>query len=224
MSTNASHTLELVSFKICPFVQRSVIALKEKGIDFKITYIDLANPPEWFGEISPLGKVPVLKVDDTVLFESAVISEFLDEVYPPSLHPASALDKARDRAWVEYGSELLGTQFRMLIADNEEGFTENRDELKAGLAKLEAVMDEKGPFFSGNSLSLIDTAYAPLFMRLNLVNDIADLGLFAADSRLGRWSEALLAKDSVQHSVVEEFSDLFVNFFKSKNSFAVSRS
>lgn len=220
----STHTLELVSFKICPFVQRSVIALKEKGIDFKITYIDLANPPEWFAEISPLGKVPVLKVDDTVLFESAVISEFLDEVYPPSLHPASALEKARDRAWVEYGSELLGAQFRMLIADNEEGFTKNRDELKQGLEKLEDVMDEAGPFFSGDSLSLIDTAYAPLFMRINLINQIASLDLFEADSRIGRWSEALLAKDSVQSSVVEDFAELFVNFFNAKSSFAVTRS
>ena len=53
--------IELISFKICPFVQRSVIALKEKQVDFKVTYIDLANPPEWFSEVSPLGKVPVLK-------------------------------------------------------------------------------------------------------------------------------------------------------------------
>lgn len=219
----SAHKLELVSFKICPFVQRSVIALKEKGIDFKITYIDLANPPEWFAEISPLGKVPVLKVDDTVLFESAVISEFLDEVYPPSLHPASPLDKARDRAWVEYGSELLGAQYRMVIAETEEDFTKSRDELKEGLEKLEGVMDDAGPFFSGDSLSLIDTAYAPLFMRASLINNIAPLDLFAVDSRIGRWSEALLAKDSVQSSVVEDFSDLFLNYFKSKNSFAVSR-
>lgn len=66
MTTDAMPTIELVSFKICPFVQRSVIALNEKNIDYKITYIDLASPPDWFNEISPLGKVPVLKVDDAV--------------------------------------------------------------------------------------------------------------------------------------------------------------
>lgn len=66
--------IELISFKTCPFVQRSVITLKEKGIDFKTTYIDLAEKPAWFLAISPLGKVPVLKIGDEVLFESAVIN------------------------------------------------------------------------------------------------------------------------------------------------------
>lgn len=55
--------LTLISFPTCPFVQRAVIALNEKGVDFDVIYIDLANKPEWFLEISPLGKVPVLKVE-----------------------------------------------------------------------------------------------------------------------------------------------------------------
>ena len=58
-------SLHLISFKTCPFVQRAVITLKHKNIDFEITYIDLADPPDWFLEMSPLNKVPVLKVDDT---------------------------------------------------------------------------------------------------------------------------------------------------------------
>lgn len=216
------HTIELISFKICPFVQRSVIALKEKKVDFKITYIDLANPPEWFSEVSPLGKVPVLKVDDTIIFESAVISEFLDEVYKPQLHPQSVVEKARHRAWIEFGSEQIGAQFRMLVADNEEGFTKNRDELREGLKRLEGAMSGEGPFFSGHDLALIDTAMAPIFMRLAIVESIRPLDLFTADSRLGQWSAAVLGCSSVKDSVVPEFEELFVNFFKSKNSFAVS--
>jgi len=69
---------ELISFELCPFVQRSVITLLQKGVDFKINYIDIHDPPEWFQQISPLGKVPVMRVDNTVLFESAVINEYLD--------------------------------------------------------------------------------------------------------------------------------------------------
>lgn len=216
------HDIELISFKICPFVQRSVIALKEKKVEFGITYIDLASPPDWFAEVSPLGKVPVLKISDTVLFESAVISEYLDEVYAPQLHPDSALEKARHRAWVEFGSELLGAQFRMLMADSEEGFNTNREELKSGLARLESAMTGAGPFFSGDSLALIDTALAPIFMRLAIVNSIRPLDLFTPESRLGQWSTAMLARESVKDSVVPEFQELFLNFFRSKNSFALS--
>ena len=66
--------LELVSFKLCPFVQRAVITLLQLRVPYRIQYIDLDAPPEWFLRISPFGKVPVLIVDHrTVLFESAVI-------------------------------------------------------------------------------------------------------------------------------------------------------
>ena len=98
--------IELISFDLCPFVQRSVITLLEKNIPFKRTNIDLANKPDWFLQISPLGKVPVLRINGNILFESAVINEYLDEITPPSMHPQDSLQKAVNRAWIEFGSEL----------------------------------------------------------------------------------------------------------------------
>ena len=65
--------LKLISHKLCPYVQRAVIALTEKGVAFERIDIDLANKPDWFLKISPLGKTPVLQVSDTAIFESAVI-------------------------------------------------------------------------------------------------------------------------------------------------------
>ena len=56
--------LKLISHKLCPYVQRAVIALTEKGIAFERIDIDLVHKPEWFLAISPLGKTPVLKVGD----------------------------------------------------------------------------------------------------------------------------------------------------------------
>jgi len=70
--------LTLVSFDLCPYVQRAAIALAEKGVPFERRDVDLANKPDWFEAISPLGKVPLLQVDDEVLFESAVIVEYLE--------------------------------------------------------------------------------------------------------------------------------------------------
>ena len=106
----------LISFKVCPFVQRSVILLKEKGVDYDIEFIDVYDPPAWFVELSPTGKVPVLQVGDKVLFESAVISEYLDEVYPPSLHPADSLEKAQNRVWIEYTTPMYTGTFNLLMA------------------------------------------------------------------------------------------------------------
>ena len=81
--------LRLISFPLCPYVQRAAIALAEKGVDFERIDIDLANKPDWFLKLSPLGKVPVLVVEqdgrEEVLFESAVIAEYLDETIAPRL-------------------------------------------------------------------------------------------------------------------------------------------
>ena len=71
--------LKLVSHKLCPYVQRAVIALAEKGVPFERIDVDLANKPDWFLKVSPLGKTPVLLVGDTAIFESAVILEYLED-------------------------------------------------------------------------------------------------------------------------------------------------
>ncbi len=112
--------LELISFNVCPFVQRSVITLIHKNCDYKITFIDLSNPPDWFLEISPLGKVPVLKVDGKeVLFESAVINEFIDDVTPGTLKPSDPLTLAKNQAWIEHGGTCLADLFMIAEHKNE---------------------------------------------------------------------------------------------------------
>src|ERR1700736_6747851 len=100
--------LKLISHKLCPYVQRAVIALTEKGVAFERVDIDLANKPEWFLSISPLGKTPVLQVGDTAIFESAVILEYLEETQQKLLHPADPLRRAEHRGWIEFGSAVLG--------------------------------------------------------------------------------------------------------------------
>src|ERR1044072_3824574 len=102
-------SLKLISHKLCPYVQRAVIALKEKGVPFERIDIDLANKPDWFLKISPLGKVPVLVVErdghEVALFESNVICEYIEDTFPDAkLHPQDALDRAQHRAWMEFGS------------------------------------------------------------------------------------------------------------------------
>ena len=107
--------LTLISHHLCPYVQRAAISLFEKGVPFERVYIDLANKPDWFLEISPLGKVPVLKVEhevgsESVIFESAVILEYLDETLP------NPLERARHRGWIEYGSAILNRIARFYSA------------------------------------------------------------------------------------------------------------
>lgn len=200
---------QLISFVLCPYVQRSVITLKEKRVPFEITYIDLDHPPAWFPALSPMGRVPVLRVgQDRVLFESAVINEYLDETNPPPLHPQDPWRRAHNRAWIEFGSNLIGRQYRMLTAPGETEFVQERDGLLADLRHVEQQLGE-GPFFNGAVFSLADTAYAPLFMRLEIIDRLHPQGLFGPTPRVRAWSDALLARPSVRESVVADFEAQF---------------
>ena len=213
---------ELVGFKICPFAQRSAIVVKEKGIDCDITYINPKEPPDWFKKISPLGKVPLLKLDDTVLFESVVIMEYLDEVTPPSLHPADPLQKAQNRAWNEFASTLLEGQFKMVIAaQDEEGCDAAEKDLKSKLTLLEPMV--QGEFFNGGTLALTDVAYAPFFMRLNLLEQWHPMGLLDELPKVKAWSDNLLQRTSIKASVVEGFEELYRGFITSNNGFGAQR-
>ena len=214
-----SYKLKLISFKLCPFVQRPIITLLHKQVDFDIEYINLVNKPAWFLEISPLGKVPVLQVNDSaVIFESAVINEFISETTPPSMHPEDPVRRAHNRAWIEYSSYLLNTFARMETAPNEAAFNEYREKLHKQLSQLEQQLGS-GPFFNGAEFSLIDASYAPFFMRLNLFDRYIYTDLFQVLPRVKSWSKALLEKPEVKESVVQNFCHLYENYITERSGF-----
>jgi len=208
-----SQKLELISFKLCPFVQRAVIVLKKKGIEFDITYIDLNNPPEWFKDVSPLGQVPVLKVGDEVLFESSVIQEYVDEVTPPSLQPSDPLVKAKNRAWISFGGDILMALHPMVTNKDEAVSNEKRTVILQKLAQLEEV-HSGGSFFNGSEFNMIDAAYAPMFMRMNFVKKLTSVDLLANTPKLSQWSDNLLALECVQESVVPELPMMYKGMVK----------
>ena len=215
-------SLQLISFKTCPFVQRAVITLKHKHIDFDITYIDLADPPDWFLEISPLQKVPVLKVDDEILFESAVINEYLDEITGGDLQPKEPLTRAKNRAWIEFASNMLGNLYMLKMSQDEESYNKYRDRLVSQLVRIENRLGD-GPWFNGTEFSLADTAFAPLFRQ----NSVADNQLSVIDTatmpRVTAWAERLLALPEVQDSVVDEFEDLYISAMQRNGSYSLNR-
>ncbi|MDG6773034.1 glutathione S-transferase family protein [Thiomicrorhabdus sp. ZW0627] len=214
--------LELISFKLCPFVQRAVIVLKQKNVDFDITYIDLNNPPEWFEAISPLGQVPVLKVGDEVLFESAVIQEYVDEITPPSLQPEDPLIKAKNRAWISFGNDILFAMHAMITSKDGEVMAEKQKMIEHKLAQLEAV-HSGGNFFNGEAFNMIDAAYAPMFMRIDFIKNLSGLDLLEHTPKLTKWSDSLLKLDFVKQSVVEEVPQMYCGMIKNMDGVFASR-
>jgi glutathione S-transferase len=213
-------TYKLISFKLCPFVQRSTITLEEKAIPYAIEYIDLTAKPAWFLELSPTGKVPVLLVDDdagerTVLFESAVINEYLDEVTPPSLLPREPLKKAQQRAMIEFASLAFVDQWRLSVTEDPAELGRHRAELHRKLQRFEQHI--VGPFYAGEQFSLLDSATIPLLLRVGWMLEIMpELDLFAGLPKVRAWHEAAVARPSVQRSAVPDVRELFRGYVQGK--------
>jgi glutathione S-transferase len=210
---------KLISFKLCPFVQKAVLTLLTKGVDFDIEYIDLENPPEWFKKISPLGKVPVLQVGDQVLFESSVIVEYLDEVYGQPLHPSDPLIKAQNRSWMEFGNECLYNSFNLIVAPDQAGFDEQRETLINKLDQLEQKLEDS-TYFNGEAISLVDLSFTPFFQRLDYINEVTP-GLIdaARHPRVNRWSDQLLSMDIMPRSTVPEIKQLYTGMMKKRDGY-----
>lgn len=199
-----SKPLTLVSFDLCPYVQRAAIVLREKGVAYERVDVDLADKPGWFKALSPLGKVPLLKVGEEVLFESSVIAEYLDETRAPQLHPADPLLKARHRAWMEFGSSILADIWVVETTKDRAALDAKLTLLQEKFARVEAQLED-GPFFAGAGFSLVDAVFAPVFRYFDVFDEIADLGVFRATPKVRAWRAALARRPSVREAVVADY-------------------
>ncbi|HEY2212103.1 MAG TPA: glutathione S-transferase family protein [Bradyrhizobium sp.] len=209
--------LRLISHKLCPYVQRAVIALTEKSVAFERIDIDLANNPDWFVAISPLGKTPMLQVGDTAIFESAVILEYLEETQPKPLHPADPLARAEHRAWIEFGSTVLSDIAGFYAAPDEATFKAKTSQLEQRFARLEARV-AASPWFDAESFSLVDAVFGPVFRYFDVFDGIADFGILAGKPNLARWRKALAARPSVRSAVSADYPALLRDFLNRRNS------
>jgi len=208
--------LKLISHKLCPYVQRAVIALTEKGVGFERIDIDLANKPDWFVAISPLGKTPVLQVGAVPIFESAVILEYLEETQPHQLHPADPLRRAEHRAWIEFGSAVLSDIAGFYAAADEATFKAKTAQLEQRFARLESRV-AAAPWFDGESFSLVDAVFGPVFRYFDVFDDIADFGIFAGKPKLHRWRKSLAGRPSVRTAVSADYPALLRDFLDRRN-------
>lgn len=196
--------LTLISHALCPYVQRAAIVLAEKSVPFERIEIDLANKPAWFLAISPLGKTPVLRVDDAAIFESAVICEYIDETTSPRMHPADTLERAHHRSWIEFGSAILNTIGGFYSAADEISLAAKRDELAARFQTIEAQLGD-GPFFAGRNFSIVDATFGPIFRYFDTFDRIDDFGIFDATPKVRAWRLALQGRESVRLAVKADY-------------------
>ena len=188
--------LKLISHKLCPYVQRAVIALTEKGVPFERIDIDLANKPDWFLKISPLGKVPVLLVEtedgEAALFESNVICEYIEDTQGGAkLHPQDPLERAQHRAWMEFGSTILSELWGLETTGDPAIFESKRQasprSSRASSKRWARVRSLPAGFQPGGCGVRADL---PLFRRVRSVDRSFGVCRYAEGARMARGAGA----------------------------------
>lgn len=197
--------IQLVSAEVCPFAQRSRLALLEKELSFELVEINLDNKPDWFTNVSPYSKVPVLLHGDTTIFESTVINEYLDEIAPePNLLPTSPQQRAEARIWIDFdNSRIVPIFYKVLLAQDDQTQTELKLRMTDALRRLEQAGfpgREMGPFWFGSKVSLVDIAMYPHFERFNVLKHYRDIEIPDNYVKIHTWLEAMKALPSVQQT------------------------
>ncbi|MEM7543874.1 MAG: glutathione S-transferase family protein [Pseudomonadota bacterium] len=211
--------MKIVSFTICPFVQRVTSILEAKNVAYEIEYIELSNKPRWFLEVSPHGQVPVLITDDgRTLFESDAISEYIDEVTAGEISSVDPVKKAQDRAWSALGAKVYLPQCSAMSSPSEEILQERQGTLNATLAKMEERLGDQR-FADGDALGMIDLAWISILHRFEIIDRFADFDFLEAYPKLKRWQAALMATGIPEKSVAADFEEKFIAYYLSPKTF-----
>ncbi len=196
--------ITIYSAVVCPYAHRTRLVLQEKGIDFDLVEIDLQNKPEGFTKVSPYGKVPAITHGDERVWESAVINEYLDEVFPnPPLLPSSAIAKAQARIWIDFANTRFVPAFSNLLRSPEpEKLAAAKQELYKHLEFIEneafGKLSKNGPYWFGESISLVDFTFFPWFERWAALKEYRGFAIPSEFTRIRQWKHALKERDSVK--------------------------
>ncbi|PLR24403.1 hypothetical protein SGCZBJ_14125 [Caulobacter zeae] len=199
--------MQLISLPASPFATRVRIALRAKGLD-----VEIVPPPSgWpqdrrFRDISPTGRVPVLILDDgEAVWESAVILELLEELFPQArpLLPAGVLERARARQLVRVADLYLMPPMVALAAPQSP--TENRrllEQLTDALSMLDDLLED-GPYAVGGSLSHADCAIAPVLLAARITGSRLGIDVIEALPRVEAYTRAMIRDEHILEALLE---------------------
>ncbi|CAE6443126.1 unnamed protein product [Rhizoctonia solani] len=222
-------TLTLYSSEICPFAQRTVIALQEAKADYTTYEIDLSNKPVWYApKVNPASKVPAIayggpKVDpadpspeSVKIAESLVLLEFIADLYPNSgLLSTNPVERAQARFIIDiFSTKVLPGFFSLLMRPGGD----SPEALYTGLLALQEQLELYAkPFLGGDKVNIADAAIAPFLARLeaHLRSGIGSFGpgegpkiydeIFKNErfKTLSNYTQTVLARESIKNSFPE---------------------
>lgn len=211
--------IKIVSFTICPFVQRVTALLEAKQIPYDIEYIQLSDKPQWFLDLSPTGQVPVLITEEgEALFESDAIVEYIEEVTPALVEGVSPVQRAKDRAWAYQGAKHYLVQCSTMQSTDKDTLLERSANLNKAFEKAEKQLGD-GPFFNGSLMGNVDIAWLPLLHRALIVKQQSGYDFLMAYPKMQAWQSALAETGIFKKSVPADFKEAFTNFYLSPRTF-----
>jgi glutathione S-transferase len=197
--------IKLYDFLPCPFGQKVRIVLAEKGLSYELVQIDLTQgehrKPD-FLRLNPFGRVPVLVDEDTTVYDSTIIAEYLEDEYPePPLLPAvgSSALRARARTWEDFADSSFTPQVGQLMG--ELGKPEHERD-PARLQRVQTLIGRaldfvnhelQGQEFLASQFSVADIGFVPRLVVLK------DLGLDPGQGRsnVEAWLRRIIERPSV---------------------------
>lgn len=168
MSTSSSKKpmMTLYSGTTCPFSHRCRIVLFEKGMDFQVIDVDVANKPEDLAVMNPYNEVPVLVERDLILYQANIINEYIDERFPhPQLMPADPVMRGRARLFLYRFEQELFSHINDIEEGNAKAAEKARAQIRDSLTQIAPVF-VKQKYMLGEEYSMLDVAIAPLLWRL----------------------------------------------------------
>jgi glutathione S-transferase len=205
--------IELISHPLCPFVHRAAALLTEYQVPYERKFVDLQNKPSWFLQISPRGKVPVLVVDGTAIFESNVILEYLAERFAPDLLLTDPLARARRRMWMEVSNDLMTSNYKMAVATSAAERTAAIDAARDTLARFETLLSP-GPFVAGDRPGLVDFAAGPALIRFDKLRGELAVDVFKDLPRAAAWANAIARRAAFTDTLPTDFDERFHELVK----------
>ncbi|WP_087020714.1 glutathione S-transferase family protein [Thaumasiovibrio subtropicus] len=206
--------IKVVSFKICPFVQRVTAALEANGVPYAVEYISLSDKPQWFLDISPNGQVPVLVTEQgTALFESDAIVEYIEEEFGALNAAQSNEMRALDRAWRYLATKHYLTQCGVMSSKDKATFDQRVEKLLNAFQKMEAQLSGESRFFAGDTLGQVDIAWLPLLHRAAIVKAHSGYDFLCGLPKMQAWQEHVMASGIAEKTVSEDFLSRFSQYY-----------
>jgi len=201
--------LRIYSMRFCPFAQRAILVALAKQIPHDVVNINLKNKPEWIFPKNPMGKVPTIELaTGQVLYESLIVSDYLDDVYPNRpLQSSDPYQRALDRIWIENFGKVISVFYKLLQSRSDlEEFQKNLQALQSELSPFEIELARRGTtFFGGELPGMVDYMIWPWIERLPIMKSFfPDLNDYEnakkENPKLEQWRQAMK-----EDSAVKEF-------------------